>query len=404
MLDVHSTASSALEVKAYRGGLEAIEALAPEWRGLCEEGPANFPFYRPEWFSAFVQAFNPQAKLQILAVRRGSRLRAVLPLIHEHRGFLGIPCRILRSPTNVHSNRFDICLGGGEGPEVLQAIWQFLAQDHSWDVLQLEDVPENGAARQLLPLSIEAGYPSGLWASMRTPYIPLAETSLPVEKALGREQSSFFSTLRKKMRKLEKSGPVSVQKVTTADPSMLEAFYAMEAAGWKGKEGTAIACDPQTKDFYTRVAQAASQFGYFDLRVVSCGSEKVAINYAFTLAGRHLIPKTTYAEKFSQSSPGQIIMYRVIEQCVNEGVSEMDFLGPWASWKGHWTDAVREHSHCFVFRKGALGWLLWLLKFQGAARARKLKRGWVSLLESRKQRAKAAAKPKEGIPSKPASE
>lgn len=385
MLNAAAVAQTHYEVKSL-AGTSAIAHIADEWRALCEEGPSNLPFYRPEWFEAYLAAFEPQAQIVLLTVREAGRLRAVLPLIEERSAFLGIPVKKMRSPTNVHSNRFDISVGREVSPDVILSLWQAL-RDHSWDVVELQDVPTNAQARELLACAAQDSYPTGLWETMQTPYVPLGVATEDVEEALGKKDSGFFSNLKKKMKKLEKSGAVILEEITSADQAALDRFFNMEMASWKGREGTAIACDVPTREFYTLAARAAARFGYLDIRALRCGNEYAAINYSFTLGGKHLIPKTTYSEKFSQSSPGQLIMREVIRSCLARGINEMDFLGPWAGWKGHWTTTTREHSNCYVFQRGLKGKLLHFLKFQGATRARKLKR----YLQQRREGAQAKA-------------
>jgi CelD/BcsL family acetyltransferase involved in cellulose biosynthesis len=368
--------AAAYEVKILHGSLQALSGLGDEWRKLCEEGECNKPFYRPEWFEAYLEAFEPTAKIVVVSVRSNGRLRAVLPLIEEQSRFLGIPAKVLRSPTNVHSNRFDISVGMSVESEIWSALLATLAAELKWDVIELQDIPAQGHARAFLEVARTAGYPVGTWESMQTPYVRLEGNPKTVEEALGKEGSNFFSNLKKKMRKLEKTGKVALEAITRADQNTLDRFYEIEKLGWKGREGTAIACDAATQKFYDLVARAAARYGYLDLQVLRCGDDVAAMNYSLTLGGKHFIPKTTYSEKFSQSSPGQLIMREVMSVCISKGIDEFDFLGPWASWKGHWSRSTREHAHCYIFAKSLKGRFLRFLKCELAARARILKRKW----------------------------
>lgn len=362
------------EGRSLCGGLSSIDAIAAEWRALCEEGPSNQPFYRPEWFQCFLQAFSPDAKLRLLTVRQNGKLRAVLPLIEQHWGPPGFRKTLLRSPTNVHSNRFDIVVGAMDSAAAIQTLWQTLKSDRTWDILRLEDVPEGGHAERLLELAQTDGYPGALWESMRTPYIQFSGTPRSVEEALGKTDSNFFSNLKKKYKKLEKSGSVYLERITAGQAGILDQFYALEAAGWKGREGSAIQCEPDTKRFYDALAEAASRNHYLDLRGLRCGDDYAAINYSFTLNSKHYIPKTAYSEKYSQSSPGQLIMREVIRSCLAEGIEEFDFLGPWAPWKSHWASSTRIHSHVIVYRNNLLGKIAHVVRFQGLTRLRRARR------------------------------
>ena len=192
------------------------------------------------------------------------------------------------------------------------------------------------------------------------------------------------------MKKLEKSGAVKLEFNSSADDAALDVFYNMEMAGWKGREGSAVACDQNTKRFYTLAAKAAAKYGYFAMSMLKCGEEPVAVNYSMSMDGFHFIPKTTFSEKFSQSSPGQLIMREVLRDCLAKGYTEFDFLGPFAPWKGHWANKLRVHHHCFIYRNNLKGQMLHFIRFQLARRARAYKHKWQ---EMKAKKAAAAAKP-----------
>lgn len=389
MLEAAVVLQSHFESKAMCGELSSLEKLYPEWRELCEEGPSNVPFYRPEWFESFVSAFLPSARLRLLTARSASRLRAVLPLVEQRSLFVGMPAKVLRSPTNYHSNRFDIAVGSGDAAEAVEAVWEMLQKDSSWDVIELQYVPEDGWGRYLTELAKKAGYPTGLWEAMNSPYVAIPPSAKTFEEAVGPDRAKSLSGLRKKKKKLEQQGIVTLDRITHATPDILEEFYSMEAASWKGTKNTAISSDEATKKFYDSIAAAASRHGYLDFRVLRCGGEAAAMNYALTLGGTHYIPKITYASKFAVVSPGQLLMREVLGDLAAQGIRELDFLGPVGNWKSHWTRRTREHVHCYIFRRGPKGRLLWALKFHGARRARIAKRAVTAFVNRLQERLKA---------------
>lgn len=368
------TTDSSFDIRALCGDVSAINPIADEWRALCEEGVSNQPFFRPEWFEAFLRAFEPRAKLRLVTARRAGRLRAVLPLLEERAIVCGLPVRRLRSPTNIHSNRFDVTVGAGDSQEALASLWKALRDDASWDLLEFQDVALEGQARHVLTLAAADRFPTGVWHSMNTPYVSFEDKQGDLESVLGKSGSSHFTHLRKKSRRLEKTGPVKLERVHSFSAEILAHFYELEAASWKGRAGTSISDDINVRRFYDLIAEAAAANGYLDIRVLRCGDEIAAMNYSFSLDHKHLIPKTTYAEKFSQCSPGQLIMRDVLQSCLDDKVDEFDFLGPMAPWKAHWTSQARPHHHCFVFRKSFYGQLLRFLRIPVLSAARSSKR------------------------------
>src|SRR5258708_4226564 len=154
-------------VEILRGGVDAIDHLAQEWRELCIEGVSNEPFYRPEWIAAYVRAFEAAHRLIVICARVHGRLRAVLPLIEERAFFCGLPVRKLRGAANVHSYRFDLVRGADQdGDAGVEAIWRAISERGDWDVVELPDVPEGGCAEQLLVAAENAGYPTGRWETI----------------------------------------------------------------------------------------------------------------------------------------------------------------------------------------------------------------------------------------------
>ncbi|MEA2466028.1 MAG: hypothetical protein QOJ57_154, partial [Thermoleophilaceae bacterium] len=88
----------------------AVVELAAEWDALADRLGAS-PFMRPGWIEAWVEAF-PAPGFKILAVRRGSELAGVLPLVRG-RG------NVLAGPANSHTP-----LGGAlvDGPDAAVAL------------------------------------------------------------------------------------------------------------------------------------------------------------------------------------------------------------------------------------------------------------------------------------------
>ena len=361
---------AALVVEVMRGGREVLRGLAPEWSRLCDEGPCDEPFYRPEWIGAYLEGFEPDARLAVAIARRDGALRGVLPLVEERTLFFGLPARRLRGAANVHSCRFDLVHGAGDRGEVVQALLGKLAADGGWDVLEVRDVPEGGALEELRRAAEAAGHPTGAWESMRTPYVPLPGKGGSIEEVLGGLDGKFKANLRRRWRKLEQQGEVTFRRVDVADPATLEAFYALEAAGWKGRRGSAIACDARTRAFYDLAAAAMAARGALSLYVLAVAGEPVAIHWGLSWRGRYFLPKPAYDEAHRACSPGQLLLWKVLEDCVARGLTELDFLGPWMEWKADWTERVRPHAFQYVFRKGPWGRALRAAKFELAPRAR----------------------------------
>ena len=354
--------NSPLATELARGGVELVDGIADEWRALCDGGGYDEPFYRPEWIGSYLRAFAPGSTVVRVTARRGGTLVAVLALIRETASVRGIPARKLRSAGNTHTCRFDLVHAPDCGAEVLAAIWRALLEEPGWDVLELTDVPADGALVRLAQHAGGQGYLTHAAPSLTPPFLTLEGSARGFEALLARLDTKFRANLRRRMRKLEAGGPVTLIATRTVD-SRLERFYALERAGWKGSERSAIACDPETRAFYDDVARSGEGFGYLCLYSLDRGSDTVAMFYGLEHRGRYYLLKTAYDESLRECSPGQLLTHEVLRDLVARGCVEFDFLGGLMDWKRDWAPDLRLLSDLHVFR-GAAGRALHALGFR----------------------------------------
>lgn len=361
----HGIERGPLVARTHEGGAEILERLAPAWRALCAEGPCDEPFYRPEWIAAWHGAFEPEARLVVVTAWRGDRLRAVLPLVERWGTLRGLPVRMLRGAANVHSCRFDVVHGVDDAEEAGRAVWEHLRRRGGFEVIEIPDVPAGGLAERMLGWAREEGHPVGRWESMRTPVVPLPGAGGDFEEWIGEQTTSKFrANLRRRRRKIETRGRLRLQRIDRADPRALGAFYDLEQRGWKGRKGTAIACDPATRSFYDRVAAWAEGERALALYALHLDDAPVAMHFGLLWRGQYFLPKPAFDEAHGDCSPGQLLIHDVLRDLVAGGVECFDFLGPWMEWKADWTGSVRPHGHCYVFRQGPIGVLLHAAKFR----------------------------------------
>ncbi|HYX92202.1 MAG TPA: GNAT family N-acetyltransferase [Myxococcaceae bacterium] len=339
----------------------AFVALEREWNALVAESDDQI-FYRHEFLRVWIDNFAPRAQLRALVIRgRGGRLEAALPLLARPARMYGVPVRELSSAANPHSCRFDLL--ARDPPAAASAFLAHLAQDRSWDVLRITDVPEGGKARALLASAEARGFLTGTWESLRSPYIPLPATRAEL---LARLDGKFKANLRRRRRKLEEKGRVEVKRIEGGDAleRALEEGFALERSGWKGKGGTAIVQDEATRGFYSELARIAAELGALALYSMRVDGRPVAFHYALEYGGRYLLLKPAYDESIKECSPGQLLVEEVLAASVERRLAEFDFLGPDMVWKRDWTDRLRPHHWVFIFRDGLLGRALREAKFR----------------------------------------
>jgi CelD/BcsL family acetyltransferase involved in cellulose biosynthesis len=132
---------------------------------------------------------------------------------------------------------------------------------------------------------------------------PGAERESYVERAVGKKRRK---ELRRQRHRLADGGPLSFTLSTTpAEVAVaLEHFFALEAGGWKGKAGTAIAQHGDIRRFVESAIASLADSGQVTTATLACGAQPIAC--ALTLMSRQGAWgwKIAYDERFASNSPG----------------------------------------------------------------------------------------------------
>src|SRR6266568_3867726 len=150
----------------------------------------------------------------------------------------------------------------------------------------------------------------------------------------------------------------------------------LEALGWKGERGTAIARDPRTIAFYRGLARAAGDGGWLALRSLDLDGRPVAMHFGLLHRGVYSLPKPAYEERLGACSPGQLLVREVLAECEARQLRELDFLGPDMAWKRDWEPALRPHDWLYVYRPGMTGAVLHAVKHRLKPLAREMTAWW----------------------------
>lgn len=329
-------------------GREAFLKLKKEWDAALLGGPDASPALEHDFLRLWLESFAPSATPLVAVARRESKLSAALGVTLDHERIDGIPVRLARGWTNAHSTRGGMLLGVG-GIDATPSIVHRL-MEQSWDVLTLRDVPAEGGCLDAVTESLrKEGCSVAYESPMESPYIPLPADWTELEKRLD---ARFRQNLRRRRRRLEEHGPVTLEVITGPEglDAALEDAFEIEASGWKGAEGSAIRARPEQVSFYAGWARRLAQDGRLRLCFLKLGDKRIAFHFAYVQRGRYYLPKCAFDESYQECSPGQLLMVEVLKRCIDERLETFEFLGFSMPWKRDWTPLVRPHACVVAYR------------------------------------------------------
>jgi CelD/BcsL family acetyltransferase involved in cellulose biosynthesis len=359
------------------GGSEIIGKIFAEWTALCEEGASNQPFFRPEWFASFVKNFENE--FMLLTVRRGGRLRAVLPLVKKTGRLHGVPARKLQAVFNANTQRFDLIHGADEDKrkETIEALWQEIKKQGNWDVLEMRLVQKDSWLKDLLALAESENYRTGIWQMDGAPFVTLPEGENK-EKLIEDYFKSFSKnrrqTLGKKLRRLQELGNVEFSVTRGYSPELMRKYFALEAQSWKARAGTAVTSDEKVARLHDDFARAVAERNALFIYELKLDGKTIAMYISIMYDRQTIGWKMSFDEEYARFSPGNLLLREVLKGCIENGSPELDMLSPATDNKKFWATGEREHVAFYILRRGSLGSMLWKWKFSVISRLRKFKK------------------------------
>jgi hypothetical protein len=129
------------------------------------------------------------------------------------------------------------------------------------------------------------------------------------------------------MRRLAESGTVTIAAASAPDEvrSAFEEFLRLEAAGWKGRRGTALASHAPTADFAHAAVHALARAGAARVHSIRVGGRPVAVLVSL-IAGRTAFTwKIAYDGSCARFSPGAQLMMEAADDLLSRpGVARID--------------------------------------------------------------------------------
>jgi len=320
-----------------RCDLAEFDRIAPEWDRLAASGGS--PFLTSAWLASWWRAFAAEEGVALVLRAEDGALLAGGCFLEAGRG-------ALRAATNAHTNDWGIV---ARDRESRQRFWAELAGLGHRKV-GLEQLPDDEAGQVSAPRRALSS--AGYWVAEESlEASPWMELPGSLEELLAGRSRNLRSQVGRRRRKLAGEGDLSL-RVVEGGPTLgadLDAFFALEAAGWKGGEGTAIAADPALLDLYRGFAKAAAAGGWLRLYMLELNQSLVAADYGCVFDGCGYLIKTAFDEDLAQFAPGLVLRAGVLESSIGEGLASYDFLGGPDEYKLRWTDRLRERAALYAW-------------------------------------------------------
>jgi CelD/BcsL family acetyltransferase involved in cellulose biosynthesis len=330
------------------------------WNSLLRESSANNFFLSWEWLSQWWKHFRKGKELFILGFYDGNELSGIAPLFKERRlyfkhfpvwrvGFLGTEM--------VHSDYLDFIVKPGLEPEALTSLFEYFhgLQDN-WDVLELSDIKDGSPTLDYFA-GLEGDIPYRISTRMGElcPYLALPSTLSAYRSALSRNTRYNISRRSKNLAKSFGGRKVSLEEKGDGHgrqtmENLIHCLFHLHRKRWAGRNQKTLFSTSQVEQFHTALLPELMEKKKILIHSLSIDSQPVALLYGFIYGEKYYFYQSGFDPTFSSYSPGLVLMNFSIEQAIQKGLAEYDFLRGEEIYKGKFTDSFRRTHHVEIWR------------------------------------------------------
>lgn len=354
--------TSVVEIRELRTLLGLISA----WEDLAAAAIEPNAFYEHWMLLPALEAFGTGKDIRVVLVliheAEGAqpRLGALLPL-ERVRNYRKLGVSALSLWQHIHCYACTPLVRADAARECAEALLRWFQSGEAGPVLlQMECIAGDGPLYKLLvDTSNELGllsqeteaFARGLWSKTGPAG---GDPGSAVSGDLRRR-------LRRKERRLSERGRVEHLLLRREEDVLrwVDEFLGLEASGWKGSAGTALAYSETSRRYFEGVAMSASRLGRLLMLGIDFDGRPIARRCAFVAGEGSFAFKTAYDEAFAAFSPGAMLEMDSIEQLrALAGVQWMDSCAAPDNLLINRISNERRAIRSLAFGAGALGELV----------------------------------------------
>lgn len=291
---------------------ETLRSYIPEWDDLATAVLEPNPFYEHWMLLPAIRHFSPGKNVQVAflfqsdpaGTTRPPLLCGVFPL-EKHRHYMSLPVSAWSLWKYNHCPLTTPMIRAGFARECMEALFGWLVSNSaSCHLLELRHIAADGPFHQALVDQVRAIGSTPIISEVftRALFKPMHNSEQYLSAALSAKSRSVF---RRKAKQLSEMGRVDFAILPRGGTSdWIESFLRLERSGWKGQEGSAMACRDADRNFFVEVATEAYRKGRLLMPAMLLDGNPIAQHCYFLAGHGSFFFKPAFDEHHARFSPG----------------------------------------------------------------------------------------------------
>lgn len=336
-------------------------AFIQNWQRLALNASEPNPFFEPWFLQPSLDQFRASHTIRIKAFYSGGQLRGLMPITRTA-SYYGYP--ISHAGIWLHENSFcgaPLVMKGFEHAFWRAALEHFDAHPDRALFLHLPQMPADGPINASLDVVLQhAGRRSFIVDSGERAM--LASSASPNEYLAASMSAKKRKELRRQRNRLSEMGELAVERSLGQDglADWIAQFLTLEAAGWKGNAGSALASAEATRSFFVDTLTQAARAGRLERLSLTLDGNPIAMLANFVTPPGVFSFKTTFDEAYARFSPGLLLQVENLDLLARGDIAWADSCAA----QGHsMIERIWREKRCFISRNIAIGGPLRRLTF-----------------------------------------
>ena len=327
---------------------DQILELEPHWNHILQRSSSNNIFLTWEWISTCWRNYNNNRRLNTLLIKDRDSVEGILPLAltktkrvkKKRLEFIGVGV----------SDYQDFILTDKKNESINVLIGYFQEHKENWDVIDLQDVPENSSSLLLCDSSTKQGYKTKETIQSICPYLPIKGTW---ENYFDSLSKNMRGSLRRTRKRLAEAYTVEFHICNERDSleDLLQHFFRLHKESWRERKGQNSVLTPIFEKFHTDMAKLLFERGWLNLSFIMADNVPIASIYGAEYNKKFYYFLMGFDPEYSKYGVGQLLFKHLIKYCFDKGLQEFDFLKGDEPYKYRWTKSNRKNLRVEIVNK-----------------------------------------------------
>jgi len=323
--------------------LADVGLTADEWNTLAAQSATNSVFQTHEWTLSWLWAFGDEYQPLLVVASDNGHVSGVAPLVIDTRQGE----RVIRFAGDGRADYCDI-LGARNNPEVATALVDAICADDRWDVIELNNIPEDSLTADIVRRrSTRYGYQVLSNEMFVCPTLLVAGHEKEA-RAIGEKPS-----LRRRENHFRRRGRLVCRDLKTEAEvaPYLDRFFEQHIERWSSaRSSPSLFVNDRNKAFYRRLTTSLAAKGWLLFTVIEFDDEPIAFHFGFDYDSTITWYKPSFNVKYASAAPGLVLVQHLIRHAIEQNRTELDFTVGNEPFKRRFTNHERRTVSVRVFR------------------------------------------------------